>query len=151
MFRILDPVFFDPWMWDKFFPDPGSRISGSRIPDLGISDPGSIYLRAWKQFFGGYKCQTLRQLAQIFFCTGAFLKIKQFTLLLNLCLPKKVGCLPKKVGQTKFSACSFLLLLDPGSEVGDPGWKKIRIWISFPDLQLWVSYLVCWLVLENMT
>ena len=39
-----------------------------------------------------------------------------------------------KIGLTKkiFHPCHLLLFLDPGSEIRDPGWVKIRIWDKHP-------------------
>jgi hypothetical protein len=38
----------------------------------------------------------------------------------------------KKVRQKMFPPSSFLLL-DPGSEIGNPGWKKTGSGINIPD------------------
>ncbi len=91
---------------------PGSGMSFFRIPDLG----SKIHIsESLVTIFWGHKWQTLCQLTQIFFFTCAFSKIKQFTILWNLCLPKKEG-------QKNFPPALFLSfwIRDPRSDIRGP-------------------------------
>ncbi len=58
-----------------------------------------------------------------FFCTGTLPKINIF----QFCEIYAFMATRKVKTTKKFSPSSFLLLLDPGSRIWDPGWEKIRI------------------------
>jgi hypothetical protein len=125
---IRDRVLFNPWIRNRFF----------RIPD-----PKTIFLRAfWHNFFGKKFYNSLKIGPNFFF---QHFKAKIITILWNLWLHKKVW-------QLIFFHLSLLLLfLDPGFEIRDPGWVKIRIRDKHPGSatlcsMIW-KYLCYWRLL----
>ncbi len=97
--------FFDSWILDpdRFFQDPGSQthIFESLVTIFWVKS----FIILWK-------------LAQIFFFSIS--KLKKFSLMCNLWLHKRYD-------NNFFSPLSFVVFLDPGSGIRDPGWVKIRI------------------------
>jgi hypothetical protein len=108
-----------------FWPlDPGSgigffRIPGSRIPNPYFWELGDNFLG--KNFHNSLKIGP-----------NFFLRNFKNKIIFNF-----VKFVPAKKGMTKkfFHPSLLLLFLDPGSEIRDPGWVKIRIGINIPDPQ----------------
>ncbi len=102
-----------------FWPlDPGSGIGFFRIPDLGSRIPNPYFWELRDNFLGKKFYNSLK------ICLNFFLqhfknKIVQFCELYD---SKK-----KAWQQIFFHQCVSLLFLDPGSEIRDPEWVKIRI------------------------
>ncbi len=92
----------------RFFPD-----TGSRNPDFGSQ---SHIFESLVTIFWAKRSIILWKSAQIFFFSTS--KLKQFSILWNLWLHKKVW-------QKKFSPLSFVAVY--GSEIRDPELVKIRI------------------------
>ncbi len=97
---------FEPWIRDRFFPDAGSRFQNPYFWELSDNFWVKSSIILWK-------------LAKIFFFSSSKIEYFQFG---EICGYKKKGM------TTNFFPFSLLLLfLDPGPEIRDPGWVKIRI------------------------
>jgi hypothetical protein len=98
--------------------DPGSEIGFFRILDVGSRIPNPYFDSLLTIFWA--KCAViLCKVAQIFLSTSSKIKwLKNF-----------VTFVATKKDMTKifFHPSLLLLFLDPGSEIWDPGWIKIRI------------------------
>ncbi len=99
--------FFDPWIRNRFLPDPGSKIP----------DPKPIFMRALLTTFWVKSSLILLKIGPNFFLQHFKKKI-----ILNYV---KFAATKKDLTTNFFSPLSFAAVF--GSGIRDPGWVKIRI------------------------
>ena len=109
--RIRDPVPFWPL-------DPGSGIGFFRIPDLGSRIPNPYFWELSDNFLGKKFYNSLK------IDPNLFLKHFKNKIIFNFV---KFVATKNVWQQILFHPSLLLLFLDPGSEIRDPGWVKIRI------------------------
>ncbi len=121
--RIRDPVPFDPWIQDRFFPDPGSRIPNPYFEILATIFWGKKFYNSFNslKINPNYFLQHFKNKSN-----SKFSEILNF---LKFMVTRK--SMTTNIFPSLFCCCFWIR--DPGSQIRDPGWVKIRIWDKHPE------------------